>query len=142
MSMRWLLRLLALPLVLALAFPGTGCTEDNPYVRSLPPVEEPPFDYGLYCDAQGQPVDEEAPVLLVRRPSHLERVYADAQRGEARAQELFRHIEGTFVASGLYIADEVTSPGCLALPLPGCKPDWSFVDRLLPSNPSNQSRRE
>jgi hypothetical protein len=136
-------RLLALPLVLALAFPGTGCTEDDSYVRDLPAIEEPPFDYGLYCDVQGQSVDEEAPVLLVRRPSHLERVYADAQRGETRAQELFRQIEGTFVASGLYIADEVTSPRCLALPLPGCKPDWSFLDRLLPSHgPGAQRLRE
>jgi hypothetical protein len=132
-----------LPLVLGLAVTGTGCTEDEPYVRALAPVDEPPFAYALYCDARGQPVNEEAPVLLVRRPSHLERVYADAERGEARARELFRHIEGTFVASGLYIADEVTSPRCLALPLPGCKPDWSFVDRLLPSSgPGAQRLRE
>ena len=140
--MCWL-RLLMLPLVLGLAVTGTGCTEDEPYVRALAPVDEPPFAYALYCDARGQPVNEEAPVLLVRRPSHLERVYADAERGEARARELFRHIEGTFVASGLYIADEVTSPRCLALPLPGCKPDWSFVDRLLPSSgPGAQRLRE
>lgn len=136
-------RLLFLPLVLGLSSIATGCTEDEPYVRSLAPVDEPPFAYDLYCDARGQPVNEEAPVLLVRRPSHLEKVYADAEHGEARARELFRHIEGTFVASGLYIADEVTSPRCLALPLPGCKPDWSFVDRLLPSNgPGAQRLRE
>jgi hypothetical protein len=140
--MRWL-RLLILPLVWALAVPGTGCSEDEPYVRALPPIDEPAFDYGLYCDARGQLVGEDSAVLLVRRPSHLERVYADAQRGEARAQALFRELDDTFVASGLYIADEVTSPRCLALPLPGCKPDWSFLDRLLPSHgPGAQHLRE
>jgi hypothetical protein len=130
--MRWF-RLLVLPLVLALAIPGAGCTEDEPYVRALPPVEEPPFDYGLYANAQGLLVGEDSAVLLVRRPSHLERVYEDAQRGEWRARVLFQQLEDTFVASGLHIADEVTSPRCLALPPRGCKPDWSFLDRLLPS---------
>jgi hypothetical protein len=137
--MSWL-RLLALPLVLAL---GMACSEDEPYVRSLAPVEEPSFDYGLYANAQGLLVGEDSAVLLVRRPSHLERVYADAQRGESRAGVLFRQLEDTFVASGLHIADEVTSPRCLALPLPGCKPDWSFLDRLLPSQgPGAQRLRE
>uniref|UniRef100_UPI00286B289E hypothetical protein n=1 Tax=Archangium sp. TaxID=1872627 RepID=UPI00286B289E len=75
---------------------------------------------------------EDSAVLLVRRPSHLERVYEDAQRGEPRARVLFRQLEDTFVDSGLHIANEVTSPRCLALPLRGCKPDWSFLDRLLP----------
>jgi len=131
--MRWF-RLLVLPLVLALASPGTACTEDEPYVRTLSPVEEPPFDYGLYANAQGLLVGEDSAVLLVRRPSHLERVYEDAQRGESRARVLFQQLEDTFVASGLHIADEVTSPRCLALPLRGCKPDWSFLDRLLPSH--------
>ena len=130
--MRWF-RLLVLPLVLALSSPGTACTEDEPYVRTLSPVEEPPFDYGLYANAQGLLVGEDSAVLLVRRPSHLERVYEDAQRGESRARVLFQQLEDTFVASGLHIADEVTSPRCLALPLRGCKPDWSFLDRLLPS---------
>lgn len=140
--MRWL-RLLVFPLVLALAAPGTGCTEDEPYVRALSPIDEPPFDYDLYCDARGQLVGEDSAVLLVRRPSHLERVYSDAQHGEARARALFREVEDTFISSGLYIADEVTSPRCLALPLPGCKPDWSFLDKLLPSNgPGAQRLRE
>uniref|UniRef100_UPI00286BB0DB hypothetical protein n=1 Tax=Archangium sp. TaxID=1872627 RepID=UPI00286BB0DB len=90
--MRWF-RLLILPLVLALAIPGAGCTEDESYVRALPPVEEPPFDYGLYANAQGLLVGEDSAVLLVRRPSHLERVYEDAQRGEPRARVLFRQLE-------------------------------------------------
>jgi hypothetical protein len=130
--MNWL-RLLVLPLVLALSTSGMGCTEDEPYVRTLAPLEEPPFDYGLYANAQGLMVDEDSAVLLVRRPSHLERVYEDAQRGDSRARVLFQQLEDTFVASGLHIADEVTSPRCIALPLRGCKPDWSFLDRLLPS---------
>jgi hypothetical protein len=141
-GMRWL-RLLALPLVLALTAPVTACTEDEPYVRARAPVEEPPFDYGLYSNAQGLLVGEDSAVLLVRRPSHLERVYEDAQRGETRALVLFHQLEDTFVASGLHIADEVTSPRCLALPLPGCKPDWTFLDRLLPSRgPGAQRLRE
>ncbi|QRK11962.1 hypothetical protein JQX13_19030 [Archangium violaceum] len=85
--MRWL-RLLVFPLVLALVAPGMGCTEDEPYVRALSPVDEPPFDYELYCDARGRLVGEDSAVLLVRRPSHLERVYTDAQHGEARARAL------------------------------------------------------
>lgn len=138
-----LLRLLALPLILLLAVTGAGCTEDEPYVRVLPPVDEPPFDYALYCDARGQLVGEDSAVLLVRRPSHLEHVYAETEHGEPRAQALFQQLEDTFRDSGLRIAEEVTSPRCLALPMPGCKPDWSFLDRLLPSHgPGAQHLRE
>ncbi|WP_407753501.1 hypothetical protein [Archangium sp.] len=119
--------------MLLLAVSHAACTEDEPYVRALSSVEEPAFDYGLYCDTRGTLVGEDSAVLLVRRPSHLERVYADARHGEARAREVFRQLEETFVLIGQQAADAATSVRCLALPLRGCVTDWAFVDRFMTS---------
>jgi hypothetical protein len=128
-----LLRHLAAGLMLLLAVSHAACTEDEPYVRPLAPVEEPAFDHGLYSDARGTLVGEDSATLLVRRPSHLERVYADAQHGEARAREVFRQLDETFGLIGQQAADEATSVRCLALPLHGCVTDWTFVDRFMSS---------
>lgn len=128
-----LLRPLAAGLMLLLAVSHAACTEDEPYVRALASVEEPAFDYGLYCDARGTLVGEDSAVLLVRRPSHLERVYADARHGEARAREVFRQLDETFGLIGQKAADEATSVRCMALPLHGCVPDWTFADRFMTS---------
>jgi hypothetical protein len=124
-------RLLLLALALPVLLMGSGCSDAEPYV--LPPVDEPSFSYDLYCDAHGNLVGRGTDLLLTRRPSHLERVYADAQHGQPRAQRLFQQLEAIFRLSGMRVADKATSLPCLASPVP-CKPEWGFLDGLLASN--------
>jgi hypothetical protein len=66
--------------MLLLAVSHAACTEDEPYIRAPAPVEEPAFDYGLYCDARGTLVGEDS----VQGSSRL--VYdAEVASEEARA---------------------------------------------------------
>jgi len=123
-------RLLLLAGGLSLTLVGSGCSDSEPYL--LPAVEEPPFSYALYCDAHGNLVGRGTDLLLTRRPSHLERVYADAQQGQPRARRLFQQLEAIFRLSGMRVADKATSLPCLASPVP-CKPEWGFLDGLLAS---------
>src|SRR5690242_6868422 len=95
-------------LVMALAVLATACSEDAP----LPPLEEnpPPFEFSLYLE-KGR-LKPNADVLLVRRPKHLELVYAlslDVNQetlGHAQAKDLFGMIEGEFIGAGTFVADQ------------------------------------
>jgi hypothetical protein len=120
--------LMALSLVLG----GSRCGEDE---GALPEVVRrdvaPPFDYALYCDARGRLTGRYSDVLLVHRSEHLERVYADAQRGDARARALFGQLETQVEASGHVLADRALGMVCTALPT--CTMHWRFLDELIPS---------
>ncbi|MFY0577442.1 hypothetical protein ACN28S_26760 [Cystobacter fuscus] len=83
----------------------------------------PPFDYGLYSDAQGRLVGETSGVLLVHRSAHLEKVYADAQAGDARARRLLGQLEVATEAAGVELADKALGLGCSALPT--CTVRWA-----------------
>src|SRR5689334_13533073 len=80
---------------------GGSCSEPDAI-----PLEElqkdipPAFDYSLYCDEHGTLVGNRSAVLLVYRAEHLERVYADSQAGNSRAQALFGQLEATLHATG------------------------------------------
>ena len=75
----------------------------------------PPFDYALYRDEQGRPRAQGSDVLLVHRSTHLEKVYADAQRGDARARTLFGQVEAQVAATGGALADQALGLMCLSL---------------------------
>jgi len=126
---RWIqvLVLVALSLVLG----GSQCGDEAVPLEALRQDVAPSFDYALYCDARGRLLGPHADVLLVHRAEHLERVYADAQRGDARARALFRQLETQVRASGEKLADQSLGLGCTSLP--ACTVRWRFLDELMPS---------
>ncbi|MGZ3460022.1 MAG: hypothetical protein ACXU86_16130, partial [Archangium sp.] len=134
---RWF-RVAAL-VTLSLVLGGSRCGADEGMsIEELRQDVAPPFDYALYCDAQGQLTGKNSDVLLVHRSEHLERVYADAQRGDARARTLFGQLEAQVAASGQVIADQALSPVCTALP--NCTVRWQFLDELIPSHEAGGTR--
>ena len=119
--------------VFLLLLMGAGCSIDELDVRPEPPGDVPAFTYELYCDGQGRFAYDGAALKLVRRLAHLERVYAGARRGDARAAELVRELEEWFARAGVAVADTTTRPACLPLPelTPECQPNWQFLTTLL-----------
>jgi hypothetical protein len=130
---------LALMLVLSTGLLGSDCSEPEAV-----PIEElrkdvaPAFDYGLYSDDDGQLKGERSAVLLVYRAAHLERVYADAQEGNKRAQALVQQLEATFHATGVKVA--AMSEGLACPALPACAVKWQFLDELVPSRQEGGTR--
>jgi len=123
---------LAVLLALSLVLGGGRCGEDEGVsLEELRQDVAPPFDYALYCDAQGRLTGKNSDVLLVHRSEHLERVYSDAQRGDARAQVLFGQLEAQAAASGQVVADR--AQGLVCTSLPACTVRWAFLDELIPS---------
>jgi hypothetical protein len=130
-------------LAVALACLAIACSEDPP----LPPLEEepPPFAFSLYLkDGKGALIPQ-ADVLLVRRPKHLEHVYAlsldDKKEGHAQAQDLFGAIENQFRQAGTFVANQAFSLRCTAVELPDCIPKWSFIEELMGPGDGPGSRR-
>lgn len=109
-----------------------------------PAQTAPPFSYDLYSDAQGRFRYAGADLALAQRPEHLRQVYLDADRGQARAKELVRHLEQVFHDFGIWVADATTSPLCLPLPelTPGCLPKLGFLDEMLGNTPEAARLRE
>ncbi|HVG60245.1 MAG TPA: hypothetical protein VNA24_16930, partial [Hyalangium sp.] len=130
---------LVLMLVLSTALLGSDCSEPEAI-----PIEElrkdvaPAFDYGLYSDSEGWLKGERSAVLLVYRVAHLERVYADAQAGNKRAQALVQQLEATFHATGVKVATMSEGLACPALP--ACAVKWQFLDELVPSRQEGGTR--
>jgi hypothetical protein len=128
---RWF-RVAAL-LALSLVLGGSRCGEDEAVsLEVLRQDVAPPFDYALYCDAAGRLKGSHSDVLLVHRSEHLERVYADAQRGDVRARVLFGQLEAQVEASGQVLADRALGLVCTSLPT--CTMRWAFLDELIPSH--------
>jgi hypothetical protein len=123
----------AVLVALSLVLGGSRCGEDEAVpLEVLRGDVAPPFDYGVYCDAQGRLTGRYSDVLLVHRSEHLERVYADARRGDARARALFGQLEAQVEASGHVLADKALGMVCGALP--ACTVQWRFLDELMPSH--------
>lgn len=128
-------RLLSLAWLVLLSTTLVGGSCDEPEAVGLEALRRdvpPPFDYSLYCDAHGKLVGDRSAVLLVHRSEHLERVYADAQAGDARAQALFRQLEATLLRTGAELADR--SLGFTCNSLPACVVAWHQLDEFLPSH--------
>lgn len=118
---------------------GSSCNEGEAVtLEQLRQDVAPPFDYSLYCDAQGRPRGKGSDVLLVHRSAHLEQVYADAQRGDTRARTLFDQLETQVAATGGPLADQALGLVCTALP--SCSVRWSFLDELIPSREAGGMR--
>jgi hypothetical protein len=96
---------------------GGSCSEpDAIALEELQKDSTPPFDYALYCDENGTLVGSRSGVLLVYRAAHLERVYADSQAGNARAQALFAQLEATLRVTGQELARQSLGIACGSLP--------------------------
>jgi len=131
--------MLALMLVLSTALLGSDCSEpEDVPLEELRKDVAPAFDYGLYSDDEGQLKGERSAVLLVYRSPHLERVYADAQSGNKRAQALVRQLEATFHTTGVKAA--AMSEGLACPALPACAVKWRFLDELVPSRQEGGTR--
>ncbi len=127
--------LVALSLVLG----GSRCGEDEGVpLEVLRQDVAPAFDYALYSDAQGRLTGKYSDVLLVHRSEHLERVYADALRGDARARALFGQLEAQARASGEKLAERALGLVCTSLP--ACTVRWEFLDELIPSREAGGMR--
>jgi hypothetical protein len=123
----------AVLVALSLVLGGSRCGEDEAVpLEVLRQDVAPPFDYALYCDAAGRLKGSHSDVLLVHRSEHLERVYADAQRGDVRARVLFGQLEAQVEASGQVLADRALGLVCTSLPT--CTVRWAFLDELIPSH--------
>jgi len=123
---------LALLLALSTVLLGSDC--GAPEAVSLEELRKdvaPPFDYSRYCDAEGRLVGDRSAVLLVHRSEHLERVYADAQAGDARAVALFSQLENAVRLSGAGLANEALGFKCATAP--ACALQWHFLDEMIPS---------
>jgi hypothetical protein len=127
-------RLCALVLLALLASTqlGGSCSEaDAVPLEELQKDVTPPFDYALYCDENGTLVGNRSAVLLVYRAAHLERVYADSQAGNSRAQVLFEQLEATLRATGQELARKSLGIACSSLP--ACVAQWHKLDEFMPS---------
>jgi hypothetical protein len=67
--------------------------------------------------------------MLVQRPEHLERVYADRE-DNPEAKRLFGWLESQFKGTGVGFADMTALACALDLPI-RCAPDWEFIDSVL-----------
>ena len=129
--MGFVLRML-LWVALAGALLGSRCGEAEAVPSELWRQDvAPAFDYGLYSDAHGRLQGETSGVLLVHRSEHLERVYADAREGNARAQVLVQQLEQATRAAGEGLAEQALSLGCTAMPT--CTVKWAELGELIPS---------
>jgi hypothetical protein len=134
-------RLLALAVLLALS-PGLlaarcGDSEAVP-LEELRRDVAPAFNYGLYCDETGRLVGERSAVLLVHRSAHLERVYADAGAGDARAQRLVGQLEEAVRRAGKALGDQ--AQGVVCGTLPSCTVQWKYLEDLIPSQGAGGQR--
>jgi hypothetical protein len=120
-------------LVLSVLLGASRCAADEGMdLEALRRDVAPPFDYALYCDVQGRLTGGTSDVLLVHRSAHLERVYADAQRGDPRAQTVMRQLDSQVQATGVVLADQALGLVCTSLPT--CTVRWQFLDELIPSH--------
>jgi hypothetical protein len=118
---------------------GSDCSEpEGVPLEELRKDVAPAFDYDLYCDDEGKLVGERAGVLLVYRAAHMERVYADAQAGNERAQALVHQLEATFQAAGVRVAHMSEGVACQALP--ACTVKWRSLDEMVPSRQEGGTR--
>ncbi|HEU5218534.1 MAG TPA: hypothetical protein VFU23_07735 [Gemmatimonadales bacterium] len=106
--------------------------------------------YDAFCEREGNITTREQAVALwamLRQPSQLEVVYADAQKGTARARRVFQELETSYFPDiGRELAEKVSRPPCL-VPLvressKECRPDWSFVEFLSKDKPGGAKLRK
>ncbi len=87
-------------------------------------------------------------MLLVRRPEHLDHVYAlsvhdvdTGRKADPRAKKLFELLERQFTGAGVAVAERVVSLRCAVVELPDCMPQWRFLEELLGPNTGPGAQR-
>jgi hypothetical protein len=103
----------------------------------------PAPNYDAFSDRDGNIITKEqgrALFSVLRSPGQLEAIYADAEKGSARARRVFLELETNYFPSiGREVAELTSRPACLVpvvRELSGwCIPDWSFVDFLQKDKP-------
>lgn len=106
-------------------------------------------NYDAFSERDGEVATEQqevALIALVRNPVQLESVYSDASKGDVRATHVWQQVEGTFLASGVKLAEISSAPECLAMAYrelsTKCIPGWSFLDFLAKDKPGSDRLRE
>jgi len=108
------------------------------------------LNYDAFSDRDGNVTTERhglGLIALLQGSGQLEAVYADALKGNARAQRVFQELEDSyFPDTGRELAELVSRPPCL-LPalreLSGwCVPDWTFLSFLSRDKPGGARLRE
>lgn len=107
-------------------------------------------DYDAFSDREGNIVTAQhglGLIAMMRRPGQVDAVYADATKGNARAQRVFQTLETDYFPDyGRELADLVNRLPCLVpafRELSGwCVLDWSFVDFLSKDQPGGARLRK
>jgi hypothetical protein len=100
-------------------------------------------DYDAFSDRDGSIRTEQhgrGLISMLQRPGQLEAIYADAEKGNARAKRVFQVLETDyFPDTGREVAERVSRPPCLVpvvREMSGwCVPNWSFLDLLGKDQP-------
>ena len=106
-------------------------------------------EYDAFSDRDGTITTEQhgrGLIAMLRTSGQVETIFADATKGNARAQRVFRTLETDYFPDiGRELADKVSQPPCL-VPVfrelsTWCVPDWSFVDFLSKDQPGGARLR-
>jgi hypothetical protein len=117
--------------------------------QGLEPVHAPGLDYDSFSDATGHIRNEHiaAAQAMVQDPERLEKVYADAVQGNARAARVFSELETQFFPDiGRAVAERTGSLSC-SVPVyrelsGACIPNWAFIDFLQRDMPGGIRLRQ
>jgi hypothetical protein len=107
------------------------------------------LDYDSFSDSTGHIRDEHvaAAQAMVQDPERLEKVYADAVQGNARAARVFLELETKFFPDiGRAVAEQTGSLSC-SVPVyrelsGACIPNWAFIDFLRRDMPGGMRLRK
>jgi hypothetical protein len=124
-------------------------------VKDLPPVAKGKVpDYDSFADAAGNSAltDEQASAwaAMFQNPDQLDRVFADAASGNARAKQVVADLHTFFAATGENIAEIENRPDCMipawhelkgAVSDEGCMVDWSGLSYLREDRPGGEAVR-
>jgi len=101
-------------------------------------------DYDAFTLPDGAMKSGDSAHRLTQNSAQLEQVYADADRGNTRAQRFIRDLEEVYAATGAAVADKEYSLLCqvpVIHEVGSCIPNWSFIDYLQKDKPGGQRLR-
>jgi hypothetical protein len=107
-------------------------------------------DYDAFSDRDGNILTERhgrALFAMLQKPGMVERLFADAAKGDRRAKRIVETLEADyFPDTGRELAEKVSRPPCLVPALRElsgwCVPEWSFLDFLDKDKPGGARLRK
>ncbi|HYV49507.1 MAG TPA: hypothetical protein VFA20_31830 [Myxococcaceae bacterium] len=115
---------------------------DGGAISKLPgPAAGPVPDYDRFTSPDGHITNIEKAWAMAQSPEQVERLYADAIKGDPRATTACLDLESYFRAIGTNVATSAGTLDCLLLPAP-CQPDWGFLGFLSRTRPGGIRLRE